>query len=226
MIESYILKKTPLMQQLDEVDLKQLSCLLSERHLEKGEVLFRKGDPGDALCIIKKGRIKISLSSGVGDEVILAIFSDTDFFGEMSLVDGEPRSADATALDSVDLLLLRRSDFISFICTNSNAMLAVLQSLSQRLRQADDLLHDTCFLNVSGRFAKKLVELASAYGRLDGDTISIDLGLTQKDLASMVGATRESINKELRVLREKGLVTIEEQVICIHNLERLKRRAH
>lgn len=226
MTENYILKQIPLFQQLNDVDLTRLASSLSELHLEKGETFFRKGARGDALCIIKRGRIKISLSSGAGDEVILAIFSETDFFGEMALLDGKPRSADATALEPVDLLLLSRQDFISFLSANSNAMLAVLESLSQRLRRTDDLLHDTCFLHVSGRFAKKLVELALAHGRRDGDVIRINLGLTQKDMASMVGATRESINKELRVLREKGLVTIEENVICIHNLERLKRRAH
>lgn len=225
MIENYILRQIPLFQQLNDTDLKRLASSLKERRLEKGETFFQKGAPGESLCIIKKGRVKISLSSSSGDEVILAIFSEADFFGEMALLDGKPRSADATALEPVELLLLSRQDFISFLSANSNAMLAVLQSLSQRLRRTDDLLHDTCFLHVSGRFAKKLVELAVTHGRQVGDTVRIDLGLTQKDMASMVGATRESINKELRILREKGLVTIEENVICIHNLERLKRRA-
>ncbi len=226
MMENDFLKHVSLFQHLSNEDLERLAGSFRQRRLAKGEALFRKGAKGDALYIIKKGRIKISVSSHTGDEAVLVIFSAADFFGEMALLDGEPRSADALALEPTELLLLSRPDFISFLSSNKDAMLGVLVALSQRLRRTDDLLEDTCFLQVSERFAKRLVELALTHGRRDGDKIHIDLALTQKDMASMVGATRESINKELRVLREKGLVTIQENVICIHNLERLKRRGH
>ena len=102
----------------------------------------------------------------------------------------------------------------------------MLLSLSRRLRRTDDLLQDTCFLNISGRFAKKLVELAELHGEPEGAEVRIHMPLTQRELAAMVGATRESINKELRVLREKGLVSVQEEDIIILNMERLKRRAH
>ena len=220
------LKHVPLFQHLSDEDRVRLAGSIKLQSLKKGEILFNKGGAGDALYIIKKGKIKIFLSSHAGDEVLLAIFSEADFFGEMALLDGMPRSADAIAIEPTELLLLNRNDFISFLNHNSNAVQAVLQSLSQRLRRTDDILEDTCFLQISERFAKKLVELAMQHGRREGDVIFIDLSLTQKDMASMVGATRESINKELRTLREKGLVSIQENMICIHNLERLKRRAH
>ncbi|HLA28267.1 MAG TPA: Crp/Fnr family transcriptional regulator [Syntrophales bacterium] len=226
MIEIDFLRHVPLFQHLSEDDRIRLAESIKLQRLKKGEILFNKGGAGDALYIIKKGRIKIFLSSHAGDEVLLTIFSEADFFGEMALLDGMPRSADAVAIEPTELLLLNRNDFISFLNHNSNAVQAVLQSLSQRLRRTDDLLEDTCFLQISERFAKKLVELATQHGRQEGDMIFIDLFLTQKDMASMVGATRESINKELRTLREKGLVSIQENMICIHNLERLKRRAH
>ncbi|MEA1935898.1 MAG: Crp/Fnr family transcriptional regulator [Thermodesulfobacteriota bacterium] len=204
---------------------KRLATVLRRRSLKKGEVLFRKGDEGHILYIIRKGSIKIVLPSELGDEVVLAIFSEGDFFGELALLDGMPRSADAVALEPSEVFALNRSDFITFLHDNEEAMQAILSHLSMRLRKADDFLEDTCFLNVSTRFAKKLVELAQTYGSREGDVIQIDLRLTQKDLASMIGATRESINKELRVLREKGLVSTEEGTICILNLERLERRA-
>ena len=226
MIEIDFLRHVPLFQHLSEDDRIRLAESIKLQRLKKGEILFNKGGAGDALYIIKKGRIKIFLSSHAGDEVLLTIFSEADFFGEMALLDGMPRSADAVAIEPTELLLLNRNDFISFLNHNSNAVQAVLQSLSQRLRRTDDILEDTCFLQISERFAKKLVELAMQHGRREGDVIFIDLSLTQKDMASMVGATRESINKELRALREKGLVSIQENMICIHNLERLKRRAH
>jgi CRP/FNR family transcriptional regulator, cyclic AMP receptor protein len=225
MTVSDFLKNIPLFQQLTQEDRDHLSSSIRNQTLKKGDILFHKGSKGTALYIIKKGKIKVSLPSSLGDEVVLAIFSDGDFFGEMALLDGMPRSADATAIEPTELLLLNRQDFISFLNGNKNAVQAVLQSLSLRLRKTDDLLEDTCFLNISARFAKKLLELAAKHGHQDGETIHIDLAFTQKDLASMVGATRESINKELRVLREKGLVSIRENSIYIHNLERLKRRA-
>jgi len=187
-------------------------------------VLFRKGSEGTTLYIIKKGRIKIVLPSKGGDEVILAIFSEKDFFGEMTLLDGIPRSADAVALETCELLVLNRTDFLSFLKDNENAVQSILYSLSMRLRKTDDLLEDTCFLNISARFAKKLVQLAEHYGQQDENATLIDLDLKQKDLAGMIGATRESVNKELKVLREKGLVSTTEGKIRIHNLELLKRR--
>jgi len=219
------LRHIPLFQHLTIEDRERLAMSIRTQFLKKGEVLFRKGSEGNTLYIIRNGKIKISLASHLSDEVVLAIFSEGDFFGEMALLDGMPRSADATAIEQTELLLLKRLDFISFLNSNRDALQAILQSLSQRLRRTDDLLEDTCFLNVSARFAKKLVELAAAHGHQDGELVHIDLSLTQRDLASMVRATRESINKELRILREKGLVSIQENSIYIHDLERLKRRA-
>ena len=226
MLINEFLKHIPLFEHLHTEDRQRLAGSIKDYSLKKGEILFHKGSAGDALYIIKQGKIKISLLSNVGTEVVLAIFSEGDFFGEMALLDGMPRSADAMAIEPTDLLVLDRQDFIAFLMNKKNAVQAVLQSLSQRLRHTDDLLEDTCFLQISARFAKKLVELAATHGRQEGDKVCIDLTLTQQDLASMVGTTRESINKELRTLREKGLVSIQDNVIGINDLERLKRRAH
>jgi len=198
---------------------------VTQQSLKKGEALFRKGSEGNALFIIKEGSIKIVLPSKDGDEVILAIFTEGDFLGEMALLDGMPRSADAVALESSEVYVLNRVDFLTFLKENEGAVESILCSLSMRLRSTDDLLEDTCFLNISDRFAKKLVELAEQFGCPKGNTILIDLSLTQTDLASMVGASRESINKELRILREKGLVSSDGNRILIFNLDLLKRRS-
>ncbi len=226
MLVSEFLRCVPLFQQLGNEYRERLSESIRYQSLKKGEILFHRGSEGNTLYIIKQGKIKISLLSHTGDEVVLAIFSECDFFGEMALLDGMSRSADATAIEPTELMLLNRGDFMDFLANESKAMQAILKSLSLRLRHTDDLLEDTCFLQISARFAKKLVELASMHGRKTGDDIYIELSLTQKELASMVGTTRESINKELRILREKGLVSIQENGICLHNLERLKRRVH
>jgi len=220
------LRQVPLFQSLTQQDSERLAACLKRQILKKGEVLFRKGSEGTALYIIVKGTVKIALPSRLGDEVILAIFSEGDFLGEMALLDGMPRSADVAALEPSEVLILDRSDFLSFLKNNKNAIRSILSTLSMRLRKTDDFLEDTCFLKISARLAKKLVELAGTYGRQEQGSILIDLRLAQTDLASMVGATRESVNKELRVLREKGLVSITSNGIVIHDVERLKRRIH
>ena len=218
------LKKVPLFQSLRAEDLEHLAASIRVQSLRKGEVLFRKGSEGTALFIIKKGNIKISLPSSIGEEVILAIFSNGDFLGEMAILDGMPRSTDAVAIEPSELFVLSRSDFLSFLKNDEDTIKSILSVLSMRLRKTDDFLVDTCFRNISARLAKTLVELGKKYGHQKGNSTEIYLRLTQKDLASMVGSTRESVNKELRILREKGLISISGKTIRISNLERLKRR--
>jgi CRP-like cAMP-binding protein len=226
-VESYsILKKVPLLESLSDDDLADLWSSLRIQKLKDKQALFRKGDEGTALYIIKKGKIKIVLPSRVGDEVILTIFSEGDFLGEMSLLDQKPRSADGIAMEQSEVYILNRSDFLSFLQNNENAIKCVLSSLSERLRKTDDLLEDTSFLSVSGRLAKKLLELGKEFGKTEKDTAKIGLKLTQQDLADLVGTTRESINKELKVLRAKGLVSTEGGYIQLLDLARLGRRVH
>jgi CRP/FNR family transcriptional regulator, cyclic AMP receptor protein len=219
------LRRVPLFSGLRPADYSLLARALRPRTVKKGVVLFQKGNIGTTLFIIRSGSIKIVLPSEEGEEVVLTIFGPGDFFGEMSLLDGMPRSADAIAMENTELLALNRTDFLFFLKNNAPAIQAVLSSLSMRLRKTDELLEDTCFLNISARFAKKLVELAEMYGKPTGEKeeILIDLDLTQRDLASMVGATRESINKQLRLLREKGMVSIVNNKIRIPDIDSIRR---
>ncbi len=214
-------------QSLSDEDIERLAASLRYRPLKKGETLFRKGDEGNSLYIVRSGSIRIVLPSESGEEVSPAILSEGDFFGEMALLDGMSRSADAVALEASEVFALNRRDFLSFLLNNENAIQSIFSFLSMRLRKTDDLLEDVCFFNISTRLARRLVELAANYGRQkEGeDIIRIDLRLTQKDLASMVGVTRESINKEMKVLRERNLISTRENMIQILNLTRLKRRA-
>ena len=221
-----LLNKIPLFNSLSDSDLESLSECVRLQSLKKGQTLFRKGDEGSSLYIIKQGTIKIVLPSRLGDEVIVTIFSEGDFFGEMALFDGKPRSADALAMESTKIYILSRKDFLLFLHSNINAMESILSQLTKRLRDTDDFLEGTCFLNVSARLAKKLLDLAGSYGRQDADSVYIDLDLTQKELGDMIGSTRESINKELKILRDKGLITNQENKIQIIDMVRLKRRAY
>jgi len=225
MTSSELLAQIPLLKNLAPEDLEDLAALFRGIKVNKGDVLFRKGSEGTALYIIQEGAIKIVLPSRLGGERIVAIFSAGDFFGEMALLDGMPRSADAVAIKTSRLLVLNSGDFLRFLKRHESAMEKVLSSLSMRLRKADDLLEQTSFLNIPARLAKKLLEIGEAFGHKDGEAIEIHIKLTQKELADMVGASRESINKELRVLREKGLVSVTKETIHIHDIKRLKQRA-
>ena len=219
------LEKVPLFLSLRPEDRKVLAASMRIQAIKKGDVLFRKGSEGNAFYIIKEGGVKIVLPSREGEEVILAIFSRGDFFGEMALLDGMLRSADAVALEPCRFLVLNRADFFSFLKDNESAIQSILYSLSMRLRKTDDLLEDTCFLNISARFAKRLLELAETHGRAEENSTLINLDLKQRDLASMIGASRESVNKELRLLRERGLVSTAGNMIRIYDLDVLRRRA-
>ncbi|MCK9229496.1 MAG: Crp/Fnr family transcriptional regulator [Syntrophales bacterium] len=221
-----LLVNIPLFQALSAADKARLVSSIQRQSIKKNEVLFNKGDEGTTLYVIIRGSIKIVLPppSPLGEEVVLAVFSDSDFFGEMALLDGMPRSADAVACEDSELCVLNRTDFVAFLQNNPAAIQAILTSLSLRLRKTDDFLQDTCFLNVSGRLAKKLLQLVEEHGNEEQNVGSFELPLTQSDLARMVGASRESINKGLRVLREKGLITVQGGTFTIHNMLRLKRR--
>lgn len=218
------LRQVPLFQSLGPEESNDLASSFRSQSFKKGETLFRKGSEGTELYIIRRGSVKIVVPSSEGSEVVLAIFSEGDFFGEMSLLDGLPRSADAVALEPSEVYVLNRSDFLRFLHNNENAIHFILRSLSLRLRKTDDLLEDTCFLRIPARFAKRLLELAETHGHREGNSVEIDMQLTQSDLAGLVGASRESINKTLRLMREKGLISIEKNLIRIYDLEIIKRR--
>jgi CRP-like cAMP-binding protein len=219
-----ILKQSPLFNSLENADLEGLVSSMRVQSLKQGQALFYKGDEGTALYIIKRGAIKIVLPSKIGDEIIVTIFTVNDFFGEMALLDGEPRSANAVAIEPTEVFVLNRNNFLSFLKSNINAIQSILSSLSKRLRLTDEFLEDTCFLSISARLAKKLVELAESHGKKEEDIVNIDLNLTQKELGDMIGATRESTNKELKMLRDRGLISTDGNRIKIHDMVRLKRR--
>jgi CRP/FNR family cyclic AMP-dependent transcriptional regulator len=219
-----LLKQIPLFRSLRAEDSRHIAALLRKQTLRKGDALFRKGEEGHALYMITAGKIKIVRQSRDGDEMILAILSTGDFCGEMVLLDGLPRSADAVAVEETHLYGLNRKDFLTYVMNNETAVKAILSALSKRLRKADDFLEDIFFLNVAARLAKKLIELAMSNGSREDGQGPIRLSVTQKDLAGMIGATRESVNKELRALREKNLIGLSNSNILIRDLEALQQR--
>jgi len=224
MVITDLLKQIPLFESLLDSERQRLASLLKRHSLSKGEILFHTGDVGSAFFIIIKRLIKIGVSNKMGDEVTLARLRDGDFFGEMALLDEQPRSADATALEDSTLYVLDRNDFFPFLIQNENAVRSILRALSMRLRRTDDLFAEISFLTVSARLAKRLLELAESLETPEKESTEYRIRMSQRDLAAMLGVTRESINKELKILRDKGMVTTSRNAIIIQDLDRLKRR--
>lgn len=217
-----VLKRIPLFASLSEADQRNLVSLLRRVNLRKGETLFRQGDEGASLYLILQGRIRISLSRQM-DVITLAILGQGEFLGEMALLDGLPRSADAIALEDSFLYALNRKDFLAFLVHNEKAVHAVLSALSMRLRKTDTLLAEMCFLNLSLRLVQKLVEYAQQQPD-EKNPNECMVKVSQQELGNILGVSRESINKELKHLRDKGIVSTSRNCIRIHDLASLRKR--
>ncbi|MFC1591016.1 Crp/Fnr family transcriptional regulator [Thermodesulfobacteriota bacterium] len=220
-----ILKKIPIFEDLTDEDLAHLSECLIRRHFSKGQVVFHKGDEGGGLYIITQGKVKVVLPSQDGDEVILSILTEGEIIGELSLFDGHNRSASVGVLEDTEFLYLSRNDFMEFLSTRFHAVRRVLEMLTLRLRDTNDMLEGAFFLDTTSRIAWKILVLGRQFGIYEDGIIRVGVRVTQSDLASMVGATRESVNKQLKMFREHGMVTFENGYFTILDPARLARRA-
>jgi CRP-like cAMP-binding protein len=219
-----VLRQIPLFASLEPSAIDKLSRAVRPKTLKAAEILFLKGDDAEAMYIVREGAIKIVLPSETGEEIIVALIKRNEFFGVMAMLDGQPRSADAVAINPSEIFVLGRNEFLNILQTDMNALKTILCDLSRMIRKTDDLLGDVCFFNISVRLSKKLLELAETTGVSEGKSILLDIALTQKELGDMVGATRESVNKELKVLREQGLIDLEGNRIRIIDLGGLRDR--
>ncbi|HXX77690.1 MAG TPA: Crp/Fnr family transcriptional regulator [Ktedonobacteraceae bacterium] len=211
---------------LPEEEIQALSSATKRRTFRSGEVIFHRDDPGQVFYMIIEGKVKISNISPDGQEVALTVFGKGEVFGELALLDGLPRSADAIALEKVECYTLQRSDFQKAILKNPKIAILLLEALSKRLRNTNNMVEDLIFLDVYGRVAKKLLELADTHGVKSDDGIVIDVRLTQQELASMVGASRESVNKVLGYFTDKNFISTDKHRITIHRTSDLKRRIY
>src|SRR5438045_4711887 len=211
---------------LSEEEIQALSSATKRRTFRSGEVIFHRDDPGQVLYMIKEGKVKICIISPDGQEVALTVFGKGEVFGEFAILDGLPRSADAVALERVECYTLQRSDFHKAIMKNPKIAIQVLEVLSKRLRTTDQMVEDLIFMDVYGRVAKRLLELADTHGSKVGNGIRIDVRLTQQELASMVGASRESVNKVMGYFTDKDFISTDKHRITLHRIVELKRRIY
>ena len=221
------LASVPFFSGLDAAGLESVGRTVRTRRFRRGEVIFHQGDPGDALFIVMNGGIKISLPSDTGDEAILATLRSGDVFGELALLDGAPRSATATALSAAETVVLPRDRFRELISSEPAVRDALLASLALELRRLTTHVEELHFLDITGRLAACLVRLASDGGTtLPDGAIRLRTSLTQGDLASMVGSTRQSVNKLLGQFAGDGFLRLERDAIVLTDLDGLTRASH
>jgi CRP/FNR family transcriptional regulator/CRP/FNR family cyclic AMP-dependent transcriptional regulator len=205
-------------------ELQALAALCRPRTFERGEVLFHEGDPTCGLYILQSGQVKIVLIDPDGEETILHVQGRGECLGELSLVDGEPRSATVVALDRVEALALYREDFLALLDQQPCVERAVARALAAMVRRLSGHVQDVTALDVSTRLAKKLLELADRHGEPSDDGIRIAVPLTQRDLARMLGLTRASVNKHLSALEGEGVLTAHREGIVLHKPDVLRGR--
>lgn len=190
----------------------------ASRHLERGDLLFRQGEPADELFVVRSGRLAIATRSIDGRESMVALMEAGDLFGEMSLFDGRGRSADARALEASEVLAIPFAPVKAALERQPDALWHVVELLAGRLRTTDEALADSVFLDVPGRTAKRLLELA-------GEADEFQLPLTQEELAGLVGASRERVNKAIAQFIRLGWIDQQERRYRIRDREQLTRRA-
>ena len=218
-----LLAQIPMFERVGREDLEHLSGLLQQKRYNKGDIIFHEGDVGTALVIVRKGEVAIRLSSSDGREVILAMVRRGYAFGELALLDGEPRSADAVAREETDLLKLQREDFQRFLAERPQVAMGLLAELSRMVRRITQHVHDTAFLDARARLARVLLELAKTQGQPTAEGGVLIPKMTQAELANLCGVTRESANKWLSFYKREGLLTNESGQITLVDPERLRR---
>jgi CRP-like cAMP-binding protein len=188
-------------------------------------VIFQVGEAGDHLLMLLDGRVKVSLNSADGKEAILSILESGDVIGEMALLDGEPRSATVTAMDECRFLVLWRRDFLPFLEKNPHVAMKLLAGLSLRLRATNDLVGNLSFLNLPARLARILINLGQQYGKLTSTGIAIGLKLSQEELGNLVGVSRESVNRQIRIWVEASVLDYTHGTIILRNSDALFRES-
>jgi CRP-like cAMP-binding protein len=213
-----------LLRHLSRDELRRLAATTTLTNHPKGATIFQKGDPGDSMMAVIRGRVKICSHSLEGKELVLNLIDRGGVFGEIALLDGEPRTADAIALEESDLLILERSKLLPFLRENPDLALRLLAVLCNRLRATSAQLEDTLFLEAPSRLARCLLRLGQAFGKpADGGT-RLDIKLSQQQLGSYVGVSRESVNKHLGEWQRDGIISVANGVITLrdaHALEEL-----
>jgi len=224
-VDHDVVRRAPLFAALDDQTAESLISTMSPSRLERSDILFHEGDQGDRLYVIGEGKIKLGRTSSDGRENLLAILGPGEMFGELSLFDPGPRTATATAVAETQLVSMGHDQLKDFLATRPDVASTLLAALARRLRRTNDVLADLVFTDVPGRVAKALLDLAARFGRPVDEGLLVAHDLTQEELAQLVGASRETVNKALADFASRGWLRLEARAVLLLDVERLRRRA-
>jgi CRP/FNR family transcriptional regulator, cyclic AMP receptor protein len=224
-VDDDVVRSAPLFAALDDEAAAALLASMSRVDLPRGEALFAEGDSGDRLFVITSGKIKLGRTSGDGRENLLTVLGPGEMFGELSLFDPGPRTATATAVADAELVGLGHADLQEFLTGRPEVARHLLQALARRLRRTNDSLADLVFSDVPGRVAKALLDLSRRFGRQTDAGVLVAHDLTQEELAQLVGASRETVNKALADFASRGWLRLEARAVVLLDVDRLVRRA-
>ena len=222
--EQDVVRNAPLFTALDEAAAASLRASMDSVKIAKGSVLFAEGDEGDHLYVIVEGKLKLGTSSGDGRENLLSILGPGEMFGELSLFDPGPRTSTATAVTDARLLSLGQEKLIPWLAENPQVALQLLARLAQRLRRTNEAVGDLVFSDVPGRVAKALIDLGERFGKQTDEGLFVHHDLTQEELAQLVGASRETVNKALADFAGRNWLKLDGRAVLITDLDRLSKR--
>ena len=220
-----VLGRAPLFEALDVDGARALRSRMADVELSRGERLFGEGDDGDCLYVVLDGKIKLTRAAPDGRENLLSVIGPGEMFGELSLFDPRPRTASASAITDARLAALAHDKLLIWLTGRPEVALHLLRALAQRLRRANDVMADLVFTDVPGRVAKQLLDLAGRFGEQQDDGLHVNHDLTQEELAQLVGASRETVNKALADFAARGWLQISARSVLILDPERLRKRA-
>jgi CRP-like cAMP-binding protein len=223
--EEEVVRRAPLFTALDEAAAVSLRASMDTVKIAKGSILFKEGDDGEHLYVIIDGKLKLGTSSGDGRENLLSILGPGEMFGELSLFDPGPRTSTATAVTDAKLLSLSHEKVIPWLKQNPEVSLQLLTRLSQRLRRTNEAVGDLVFSDVPGRVAKALIDLGDRFGKTSPEGLLVNHDLTQEELAQLVGASRETVNKALADFAGRGWLKLDGRSVLITDVERLGKRS-
>ncbi len=223
MTNKLFLRRVQIFSELPDGDLSRFLGIVSERTYKEDEVIFHAEDPGHSLFILKSGSVKISICDRKGNEDILKIMYPFDFFGEMSLLDGQHRSATVTALEKSIALIIKREHFIELIRKSPQIALNMLALLSRRMRKTDEKIGSLRFANAYGKVAKVLVDISAEHGIREKNGVIVNLKLSRQELADFAGVSRETVTRILKEFESYGSLKVDKRKITILNEAALRR---
>src|SRR5574341_1467282 len=212
-ISSAVLRSVPLFASFSEEPLRMLATVVTRRSVTRGSIIMAAGDPTDSLYIVLSGRLKVMMSDADGKEVILTILGPGEFFGEMGLIDDSPRSASVVAIEPCELLSIAKRDFKRCLEQNFEMAMAVMRGLVKRLREADRKIGSLALLDVYGRVARLLLDMAET---VDGQKM-VTKRLPKQDIAKMIGASREMVSRVMKDLQTGGYIEMRGSTIVLHD---------